>query len=100
LVFLALRVHIFELTIESVGGRYLMRLPAACNDGGLLEDEPFYTSFIVCAAANSSRKGAEQVRERLHAIATQELKIVPGGVRIFFPERSVLECSPFRFGQP
>jgi hypothetical protein len=77
-----------------------MRLPAACNDGGLLEDEPFYTSFIVCAAANSSRKGAEQVHERLRAIATQELKIVPGGVRIFSPERSVLECSPFRFGQP
>lgn len=57
-----------------------MRSPVACNDAGLLEDEPFRTSFFVCGAANSSRTAGEQSRQRLQTIATQELIREPGGM--------------------
>lgn len=68
-----------------------MRSPVACNDAGLLEDEPFRTSFFVCGAANSSRTAGEQSRQRLQTIATQELIREPGGVRILFAHCSVLD---------
>jgi len=60
-----------------------MRLPVACNDAQLLEDEPFCSAFVACAAANPSHNGGEQRRQRLHAVATQELQAEPDGVCIF-----------------
>lgn len=76
-----------------------MRIPAACNDRTLLEDEPFLTSFM-----EASRK-AKYIVEQLDMTATKELKLAPGGVRIF--SRSVLErwmlhveCLPFRLKRP
>jgi hypothetical protein len=69
-----------------------MRLPAACNDAKLLEDEPFFSSF-----AKVSRAAEEQGRILRHKIATQGLREVPDGVRILFPRCSVFECSSFRF---
>jgi hypothetical protein len=63
-----------------------MRKPIAFNDRRLLQEEPFYTAFTFCAKA-SGKEGKQferDIRERLDVLATMELKIVPGAVRVLF----------------
>ena len=62
-----------------------MRIPIAYNDGTLLLDEPFYTTFTLCARASGKEGKQREIRERLDILATRELNIVPGGVRVLFP---------------
>jgi len=51
-----------------------MRLPRAWNDPSLLDDEPFCSSFVACAIADSGPRGRREVKQNLHAIATKDLK--------------------------